>query len=401
MQTKVQTKNWIRLFAANFFGILNDNFIKHCLIFIAINWSAPDWWTQSLLISSVSAALVIPYLIFAPLSGKIAVLYSKQKIFKICKLLEFPIVAIAILGFYLQSVFIAWLAILFMGIQSCMYSPAKYGLIRDIGGLEKVSFGSGIFETMAFLAILVGTCLAAFLSDCYNFYIVAGLFLLFAVGGWYCVHRIKVQEEPIEDNLTTTINPFRFILQSFVFAKKFKNLNAGIFGVAIFWLIGGLIQMNLVIYCTNTLELTNTTAGIIMAIAAIGIAIGCSLGGKMNSFVKDKYMIICSLSIMILSLLLIIYLNQSLYTCSFLIFIFAFVGGCFEVPCLAMIQKADTGRKNADMLAYMNLITFLFILIGSFIFSFVTSITNENSIVVFEIIVLICLVTLIYFIFRI
>jgi membrane protein YdbS with pleckstrin-like domain len=69
------------------------------------------------------------------------------------------------------------------------------------------------------------------------------------------------------------------------------------------------------------------------------------------------------------------------------------MGGLFEVPCLAKIQQANIGRKLGNMLAYMNFVTFIFILIGSFIFSLVTYISSENSVAVFATILVLCLVT--------
>ncbi len=392
-------RNWLYLFTANFFGILNDNFIKHCLVFVAVLWSAPSWLSQSQLISAISAALVIPYLLFSPLSGKITVLYSKQTIFRVCKLAEFPIVALAIVSFLTESVLCGWLSVLLMGIQSCMYSPSKYGLIRDIGGKSRVNFGSGVFETMAFLAILVGTSLAAYLSDHYHPYLVGGLFFLFAVLGCLCCFGIHVKEErTVAEDDFSTINPIKFIVDSYRYARQFKGLNAGVFGVSVFWLMGGLLQMNLVLHCTHTLAQSNTTAGIVMAIAATGIALGCTIGGKIGSFVSDRTLVFVGLSVMILCLAIIVLVNPNVYICAGLVFVLAFMGGCFEIPCLAMIQKADTGQKNGQMLAYMNLITFVFVLLGSFIFSLVTSLTNENSLAVFIVIAFICLLTLLYFV---
>jgi len=72
----------------------------------------------------------------------------------------------------------------------------------------------------------------------------------------------------------------------------------------------------------------------------------------------------------------------------------ALMGGLFEVPCLAMIQQANIGRKLGEMLAYMNFVIFIFILIGSVIFSAVTYLSNENSITVFVAILVLCLVTM-------
>ena len=148
-------RNWFFLFSANYLGVFNDNFLKHCIIFIGVTWFLPEYMNQSSLITLVSAALIIPYLIFSPLGGRLAVVYSKQKVFRYCKIAEFPIMLLAGTGFYLQSIWITLTAVLLMGIQSCLYSPAKYGLIRDIGGESGLSFGSGLFETMAFLGILI------------------------------------------------------------------------------------------------------------------------------------------------------------------------------------------------------------------------------------------------------
>ena len=143
---------WTSLFLSNFLGVFNDNFLKNCIIFIAVGWVMPHWLTQSQLISLVSASLVIPYLFLSPLAGRLSVIYSKKKVFRICKLLEIPVLALSCMAFYYQWVMTAVLSVLVMGILGCLYSPSKYSLIRDIGGEEGVSFGSGVFEMMAFLA---------------------------------------------------------------------------------------------------------------------------------------------------------------------------------------------------------------------------------------------------------
>ena len=387
------TKNWISLFSANFLGILNDNFMKFCIVYIGASWS---WLNTSQLTTAVSAALVIPYLTFSPLSGKIAVKYAKHKIFRICKLLEFPIVAIAGIGFYCQNIWLTLIAVLLMGIQSCMYSPTKYGLIKEIGGEEGVNFGSGVFETMSFLAILTGTFLSSFLSDHYIVHIVVGLLFLFAFGGYFMCRLIKVEEHP-ESNYNGTTNPIKFLKQAFLFAKQFEGVNAGIFGESSFWMIAGILQMNLLIHCTQTLAQSNTTSGIVMTIAAIGIAIGCTVTGKLCNIFKRKTLILTGLLGMILCITSIIIFNPSIITCAILIFIIAFMGGCYEVPCLSLIQKANTGQKNGDMLAYMNLMTFIFVLLGTLLFFAVTHFTHENSIAVFIAIDAICFISLIFF----
>jgi len=390
-------KNWFLLFSANYLGVTNDNFVKHCIIFIGVTWILPSYITQSRLISLVSAALVVPYLFFSPLAGRLSVLYSKQKVFRLCKLAEFPVVLLAVIAFYYQSVTLSLVAVLLMGILSCLYSPSKYGLIRDIGGEKGISFGNGMLETMAFLGILSGTFLASFLADNYFYGLVAILFFGFALLGYIATYAIRVKELNIDNQENTSINPITFLKESYLFARKYVYINIGVLGVSIFWLVGGLIQMNLVIHCTKTLQTSNTIAGIVMAVAAIGIALGCSLAGKLSRGTVNIRMIFVGLSGMIVFLLAIVLFNPPVIVCAVFVFLIAFMGGLFEVPCLALVQKEDTGRKLGDMLAYMNLVIFIFVLLGSIIFFIVNQIFNDNSLVIFAVTAGICAVTLLYF----
>ena len=354
----------------------------------------PSWLNLSQLTTLVAACLVIPYLIFSPLSGKIAVKYSKQVVFRWCKIAEFPIVLLACVAFWKQWVLVSLVSVFIMGIQSCLYSPSKYGLIRDIGGEKGIPFGSGMFETMAFLSILAGTVVATFMADHSSVLYVCLLLFVFATGGFLFARSIKVKELPVEQDKNSTVNPVRFLKQSYLFAKQFPNINMGVFGVSMFWLIGGLIQMNLVIHCKQALYISSSATGMIMATAATGIALGCILAGKILKKEKNSRIIFIGLSGMILFLLLIIFLNPQGYLFASFIFMLAFMGGLFEVPCLAMIQQANIGRKLGDMLAYMNFVTFIFILIGSLLFSLVTFFTNENSMAVFVTILVLCLITM-------
>ena len=390
-------KNWFFLFSSNYIGVLNDNFLKHCIIFIGVTWILPVYITQSTLISLVSAALVVPYLLFSPLGGRLAVIYSKQKVFLYCKLAEIPLMLIATISFYYKAVWLSVIAVFLMGVQSCLYSPSKYGLIRDIGGEKGISFGNGVFETMAFLGILSGTFFASLLADSYSFSLVAVLFIGLALAGYITSSQINVKEPEFEKTDDTSINPIKFIKKSYLFAKKFPFINTGIVGVSIFWLVGGLLQMNLVIHCTKTLLTSNTVAGITMAIAAVGIAAGCTVSGKLSRGTVNTHLIFIGLAGMIIFLAGIVIFNPPIVICSILVFFIAFMGGMFEVPCLALIQKADTGRKLGDILAYMNIVIFMFILAGSGLFFITTRFVSDNSLVVFALIALICLITLIYF----
>jgi len=393
-------KNWTALFFTNFFSVFNDNFLKHCIIFISITWFLPTWLSQSQLISVVAAALVLPYLILSPLAGRFAMNHSKQRVLSLCKLLEIPILVLACVSFYFYWVWLAIFCVLLMGILSCIYSPSKYGLIGDIEGKKGVSLGSGLFETMAFLGILMGTVAASYLSDHYSIVILFVLLLGLGIIGLLSSQQIKVVELPVETMALSTINPIRFLINSYRFATKHKYINSSVFGASIFWLVGGMIQMNMVIHCVKTLGTSNTVAGLVMCCAAIGIALGCTAAGLIAKKGVRPEMIPIGLLGMILSLTAIIFFNPPVAVCAFLVFCLAFMGGIFEVPCLALVQNAPLGRKLGDMIGYLNFVTFIFVLIGTALFSVTNFLTHDNSLAVFAVILGVCALTLIYFAVR-
>ena len=374
---------------------MNDNFLKNSIIFIGITWVMPSWLNLSQLTTLVAACLVAPYLIFSPLSGRMAVKYSKQAVFRWCKVAEFPIVVLACIAFLNQWILISISSVLIMGIQSCLYSPSKYGLIRDIGGEEGIPYGSGMLETMAFLGILAGTVIAAIMADYSSVYFVCAMLFVFATGGYLFARNIKVKELPAEQEHKSSVNPLRFLKQSYLFAKQHPNINMGVFGVAMFWLVGGLLQMNLVIHCKQTIGISSSGTGMVMATVATGIAVGCILAGKLCKKGRSTRVMFSGLTGMILFLLLIVLINPGIYLFASIAFILAISGGLFEVPCLAMIQQANIGRKLGDMLAYMNFVIFTFIFFGSIIFSLVTYLTNESSMAVFVTILVLCIATMV------
>ena len=83
-----------------------------------------------------------------------------------------------------------------------------------------------------------------------------------------------------------------------------------------------------------------------------------------------------------------------------LIFIFAFSGGFLQVPCLSLVQKADLGRELGSMIAYLNIVTFVFVLFGTFLFWIITLITHENSYAIFGLISFICILILSIFLLK-
>ena len=400
---KLNTK-WLPLFATNFLGVLNDNFLKNLIAFVGIMWLAHGE-NKSLVISLASAMMVLPYILFSPIAGRISKRHKKATIIRITKMVEIPIMLLAAIGFYFHNLHIVMTAMFFMGLQSCMYSPAKYGIIRDIGGKEGISFGTGAMEMLTFTAVLIGTYLAGTISDIINYpqfinlqtTIIASLFLVIAVVGLLSSLYINPKESEPETKDDASLNPVLFTIESFKWSKRIKGLNYSILGLSSFWLIGSLIQMNIIVYGPDILKLSNTDTSIIMALVAIGIGLGCYLAGIISNHKVRTSLIPVGGIGMFISTVLILILDPGAILFSLLVIIFAFFAGFFKIPLNAFMQDRVEGRMLTQILAYNNLMVFLFILISAGIFALAESLTGPRGVFVVTAITIVAITILMYF----
>ncbi len=374
-------KNWLSLFVTNYLGVLNDNFLKTLACFICIAWVGKE--QESMVVTAASAALVIPYLLFSPLAGRLAKIYPKRKVVVWAKFAEMLIMLVAAAGFWWHSTILVLVSILLMGLQSALFSPSKYGLIRDIGGESGISFGSGAMEMFAFVGILTGTLMAAFLSESVSIPILCIILFAIAFMGWLCSLTIKARESEPLKACRETLNPLRFVRDMYVRAKSFTGLNLVVVGLAVFWFIGSMIQMTLIVYCGNELRMTDSETGIVMSLVAVGIGSGCYLAGVFSRGEVELGLVPIGGIITGLIFLIIYFSDTTGVTFAILVFLAAFFSGMFKVPLDAWIQANVKGREVGDMLAYSNLITFLFMLFASVCFGVIELFLNSKFIFLF------------------
>ena len=89
--------SFIPLYVTNFFGTLNDNFLKTLAGFTVIGWIA-DERVKSLAMGVTAGALVLPYILCSPLADRLTAVLEKKRIVRLAKWAELPIMADADLG---------------------------------------------------------------------------------------------------------------------------------------------------------------------------------------------------------------------------------------------------------------------------------------------------------------
>jgi acyl-[acyl-carrier-protein]-phospholipid O-acyltransferase/long-chain-fatty-acid--[acyl-carrier-protein] ligase len=381
---------WIPLFSTNFLGVFNNNYFKLLIITISVAWFPKDSGVDSYIVSLASGLFFVPYILFSPLAGKLAQIMFKKKLILYSRIAEFPIYTVGAFGFYIENIYVVLGCIFLLGVISTLFSPAKYGLIRDIGGNKGISFGTGVMEMLVFFGNIVGPVVASIISDHYNYHLLASILIGVAVLSFVTTLLIKASEtEPLK-NSSETINPILFLVNSFKWVKGFKGMNLIVLGLGSFWMIDGMLQMNLIIHCPGILKLSNTEMSIVMSIALIGIGLG-SLSSGLISKGKVELLLTPIGGLGMTLFLILVYTFQPANVYIFCVFIFfiAMFSGIFMVHLSAYIQTKIEGRKQGDMIAYSNFITFLMLFIGSGLFGLISGMFGTNSVFLFLLIVVV------------
>ena len=359
-------RSFIPLFDTNLFGTMNDNFLKTLASFIAFEW-IQDASLKPVFMGVTAGALVLPYILCSPLADRLTVVFPKRRILQLAKWAEIPIVGIGIAGFALHSAVLVVAAILLMGLQSSLYSPAKYALVRDVGGEDRISTGMGGMEGISFLGVLAGTIAASVMADVevrqpethWSWVVLVGLAVLGLLGSYW----VKAKEE--KSKAIHAINPIRYVRRAYRMAKGYPGLNAVILTLSVFWWAAAMLQMGLLVYGKEVMGLDSTHTGMMLCAAAVGIVVGQVLAGLVDSrhFLLGATLLTGWIAAALLAVLFFVPMGPMAF--GTVLALLAFDLGFFKLPFDAEIQKVVKGTKLNTMLAYFNQVSFCFMLLAS------------------------------------
>ena len=350
------------LFVTNLFGTMNDNFLKTLASFIVVDWiSDPD--LKPVFMGLTAAALVLPFVFCSPLADRLTVVFPKRRILQLAKWAEMPIVLVGVLGFAGHSAALVVASVLLMGLQSSLYSPAKYALVRDIGGVDRISTGMGGMEGVAFLGVLTGTIAAACAVDhCAPWVQWCGLVGL-AAAGLIGSYAVRADEEP--NRAVHAISPVRYVRRAYRMAKGYPGLNAVILTLSVFWWAAAMLQMGLLVYGKEVMGLDSMHTGLMLCAAAVGIVAGQVLAGIVDRRhpLLGTTVLTGWIAAALLAALFFVPMGPTAF--GSVLALLAFDLGFFKLPFDAEIQKVVKGPKLNTMLAYFNQVSFFFMLLAS------------------------------------
>lgn len=363
---KSDYRSFYLLNATQFLGALNDNIFKLLVIYLFIHVKGAA--AAPAILSLAGAIFVIPFLLFSSGAGVLADKISKRTIIVLTKGLEVVTMLFAVLSVYLKSEFGAYTCLFFMATQSALFGPSKYGIIPELVEEKKVSKANGSITSFTYLAIILGTFLASFMTDVTNknFVLESFFCVLIAIAGLLTSLGIT-RTEP--QRSTKRINPFFIyeIYQTLKTSWTVPHLITAMFSSAFFLFIGAYTQLNIIPFAMQSLGLSEVGGGYLFLATAVGIAIGAVLAGQLS---KDKVEpgISCIAGFFIALFFFTLSIFSTSLTCTIIsLALLGIVGGGFLIPFDSFIQVNAPDEKRGQVIAAANFFSFVGVLLAAFV----------------------------------
>lgn len=356
--------SFIALNLTQFFAALNDNLYKLVLIFFVISVEGEEH--SNTILSLAGAIFVIPFILFAPLAGTLADRYSKRTVIYVTRLIDILSMGLAIVFFILKSVVGGYIVLFLTATHSAIFSPCKYGIIPEIVSKEKVSRYNGMITAATYLAIILGTFFASFISEITNknFVVAVSFCVGIAIIGTLTSLGIE-KTKPQAPKKKFSLRFFRTIYRSLKKARRRRYLFPALIFGAYFLFMGAYTQLNIIPFTIQSLRMSEIQGGYLFLMTAIGIGLGSFFAGRFSGEeVELGFVPLAAVGIAICFSVLFLFASYFYAVVPILILI-GFFGGFFAIPIDSYIQVASPRGDRGQNVATSNFLSFIGVIIAS------------------------------------
>ena len=329
---RLSSRAMLAVLVAQFLSALADNALLFAAIALLKSFADyQDWYAPML-----QEFFVLAFIIFAPFVGAFADALPKGRVMMIGNGLKFTGSALMLLGFN------PWLAYGLVGLGAAAYSPAKYGILRQLVPQEKLVKANSLMEGSTIVAILMGALLGGWLADISVTGTLIGVSACYVLAALVNAFIPRLPPEHPVVNLG-----LRKLLLDFIVALKtlYGNPDArfSLIGTSLFWSSGSTLRFLLIAWVPVALLINdNKTAANLSGVVAIGIAVGAILAARFVTLETIHRVLPAGLLLGVL--VMVLSQMTDIYGTAALLIMIGACGGMFVVPLNALLQ--ERGHKT-------------------------------------------------------
>ncbi|RJQ16235.1 MAG: MFS transporter [Nitrospiraceae bacterium] len=349
--------------ATQFAGALNDNIFKLLIVFFLIHVNGAD--KAGTISAMAGAVFVVPFLLFSSASGILADRISKQRIIVVAKTIEVIVMLLGTAAFFAGNEYGLYLTLFLMGSHSALFAPAKYGIVPELVKTEQLSKANSFIESFTYLAIIMGTAVAPFLSMISANYALAAIWcVVVAIAGLLTSLKIE-HTSPAGSTRKASAFFLGEIWETLGIIRKDGYLFLAVLGSAYFMFAGAFSQINLIPYGIEILSLTQEQSGYLFFVAALGIGIGSYMSGRLSGRNIEFGVVPIGAIGLSLSLAALHIVPVKLAAILAAVFALGIGAGLFIVPLQSFIQFRSPNDRRGEVLATAGFLGWISVLLAS------------------------------------
>lgn len=368
------------MFVVQFLGAFNDNLLKTAMLFLANYGIFAQRPEKAEMLAAVAAGLfILPYFLFSALAGQLADMIDKARLIRWIKLAELCIMALALGGFWYQSIPVLLTCLFLMGLHSTLFGPVKYSILPQHLHEREIMGCTGLIEGGTFLAILGGQLLAGVIPAWEAGLATTGI----ALTGYLAALAIppapplraiqsadgaEVEAPHIDWNL------FKGTWEILKTAQHGRGVWLSILGISWFFAAGAVLITEFAPLVSGTLAATQKVATLFLMVFSLAIAAGSiAVNMLLKGEVSARY--VPASALVLAGGLIDLWLSTSgfaVHTAGASVHQFmatpgalhilidlgviAFAGGTFIVPLYAIIQTQSPPAERSRIIAANNIV---------------------------------------------
>ncbi len=329
-----------------------------------------DGQQQIILTAIVNALILLPFILLFSPAGFFSDRFPKNKVMRFSAWAGVVITLMITACYYAGWFWPAFGLTFMLAIQSAIYSPAKYGYIKELVGTERLAHANGAVQAITIVGILLGT------------FVFSGLFEILLLErstdnttvileriaplGWLLVvlasielvlsYRLPQQSRPDVQKIFSVSRYVKldYLQQNLRALRGRPVIWLSIVGLSTFWAISQVLLAAFPDFAETRLAETNTLViqGL-LACSGLGIMIGAVLAGRFSQKHIETGLIPLGALGIAITLALLPTLDS--YTAlAFNFTVLGMMGGLFMIPLNALIQYHAKEQELGTVLAGNN-----------------------------------------------
>ena len=265
---------------SHFFAVLNDNTYRWLVTPLGYHLLGRQY--RPLILTLGIACFAVPYILLVAPSGYLADRFSKRTVIAGCMVFEAAILAFGMVSILMGSALLVFTALTLMGAAGALMAPAIFGAIPETVREERISAANGALGLANVLAAVGGSVLGNSLyvltapRGIHLWWVSGGILMGITALGWGVAFLVD-KRPPADPKRQVPKHVFAQSVRDLKLLAGRRDLFGAAAGSAFLWFLAAMSQVNVYLFATTTLHISQAAVGPLLGVLAAGVAVGSVL----------------------------------------------------------------------------------------------------------------------------